>query len=72
MTLAYFRSECYRILEKRGHKEINGELFYPESSIMDLMEFIKEHPQHFEESNLQEAKDKLVGTISQVLQGFKK
>ena len=52
MTLEQFRAKCYEILEKKGHEEINGVLYYPESAIMDLVEFIRNEKITIEETAL--------------------
>ena len=43
MTQQEFVAKIYELLEAKGHVEINGELYYPESAIMSAFEWIKEH-----------------------------
>lgn len=63
MTQQEFRTQCYAILEKRGHIERNGELYYPESSIMDLIEFLRENKITFEMDQLEGVTEKLMTRI---------
>jgi len=40
MTLLEFRTKAYELLTANGHEEINGEIYFPESSIMDMLEWM--------------------------------
>lgn len=40
MTLQEFRTKAYEILTQNGFEEINGQLFYPESSVITMLEWM--------------------------------
>lgn len=40
MTLNEFRTKAYKLLTANGHEEIDGEIYFPESSIMDMLEWM--------------------------------
>ena len=42
MDISEFRAKCYEILEKYGHNEIDGTLYYPEPAIIELLEWFHE------------------------------
>jgi len=40
MELQEFRAKAYEILTVNGYKEIDGKMYYPESSVMDMLEWM--------------------------------
>jgi hypothetical protein len=42
MDLLQFRTAAYEILGKRGFKEIDGKIYYPEESVLDMLEYIQQ------------------------------
>jgi hypothetical protein len=42
MDIQEFRKIAYELVSKRGCKEIDGKIYYPEESVMDMLEFIQE------------------------------
>lgn len=42
MELNEFRAKVFELLEKHGHIEQNGELYYPQSAIIEMMEWFYE------------------------------
>jgi len=43
MTKPEFVAKAYEILSKKGFKEINGEMYFPESAILDMLEWMHEN-----------------------------
>jgi hypothetical protein len=43
MTLLEFRTKAYEVLTKKGFEEINGQMYYPESSVIAMLEWMFEN-----------------------------
>ena len=69
MTEKDYRAKLYELLEKRGHKEINGTLYYPEQSIMDTLEWVKENREQIIEVDLEKILKKFLIDIPNSITG---
>lgn len=43
MTIQAFRAKAYEILTKDGYLEIDGKLYYPDESVIKMLEWIYEN-----------------------------
>lgn len=51
MDLQEFRAKAYEILTKTGFKEIDGVMYYPETAVIEMLEWMVENSNSLPESD---------------------
>lgn len=70
MDLQEFRTKAYEILTKNGVEEINGQVYFPEKSVMDALEWMLENLGAMPTSD-DEITDRLIAVINSAMRKVK-